>query len=177
MYKFLAASRSESIVFGASRPGYSHAQIEAWIALMQSHQIQRVCCLLAKDQLVRYPDLLGCYKQAFGADQVCWAAIADFTICDRTTLQQNILPFLLTSDQSQKKTVVHCSGGVGRTGQVLAAWLIFGRGFSRQAAIKAVRQMGRNPYEAVMAAPLQGKNPFRVLADLHDLLEACRRDG
>lgn len=137
---------------------------------MKSQGIQRVCCLLDKEQLVRYPDLLSCYKQAFGDENVCWAAIADFEICDRTTLQHTILPFLLTSDQCQQKTVVHCSGGIGRTGQILAAWLVFGRGLSQQAAIRAVRQTGRNPYEAVIAAPLRGKNPFRVLADLSDLL-------
>jgi protein-tyrosine phosphatase len=175
VYKFAAACKTESIIFGASRPGYTDAQIQAWIKFMKSQEIQRVCCLLEKDQLARYPDLLGCYKRAFGAEQVCWAAIADFEICDRTTLQHDILPFLLTSDHGQQKTVVHCSGGIGRTGQVLAAWLIFGRGLPQQAAIKAVRQMGRNPYEAVIAAPLRGKNPFQVLADLNQLLNACKR--
>lgn len=176
MYKFAAACPTESIVFGASRSGYTDVQIQTWISFMKSHGIQRVCCLLGKDQLVRYPGLLGCYEQAFGTENVCWAAIADFEICDRTTLQHTILPFLLTSDQCQRKTVVHCSGGIGRTGQILAAWLVFGRGLSRQAAIQAVRQTGKNPYEAVIAAPLRGKNPLRVLSDLNNLLDACQRD-
>lgn len=143
---------------------------------MKSQGIQRVCCLLDKDQLVRYPDLLGCYRQAFGIENVCWSAIADFEICNRTTLQHTILPFLLASDQCQRKTVVHCSGGIGRTGQILTAWLVFGRGLSQQAAIQAVQQTGRNPYEAVIAAPLRGKNPLRVLTDLNNLLDACQRD-
>ncbi|GAB4386782.1 MAG: hypothetical protein Kow00121_54090 [Elainellaceae cyanobacterium] len=117
--------------------------------------------------------MLGCYKQAFGIENVCWAPIADFEICDRTTLQDIILPFLLMSDQGQQKTAVHCSGGIGRTGQVLAAWLVFGRGLPQQAAIQAVRQTGRNPYEAVIAALFRRKNPFRVLADLNDLVESC----
>lgn len=177
MYKFAAACPTESIVFGASRPGYTDVQIQDWISFMKSQGIQRVCCLLDKDQIVRYPDLLGYYKPAFGSENVCWAAIADFEICDRTTLQHTILPFLLTSDQRQHKTVVHCSGGIGRTGQVLAAWLVFGRGLSQQAAIEAVRQTGRNPYEAVIAAPLRGKNPLRVLTDLNNLLEVCKRDA
>lgn len=143
---------------------------------MKGQGIQRVCCLLERSQLVRYPDLLGYYKQAFGSENVCWAAIADFKICDRCTLLHNILPFLTTSDQRQQKTVVHCSGGVGRTGQVLAAWLVFGRGLSKQAAIAAVRQTGKNPYEAAIAAPLRGKNPFQALAKLNDLLDACSSD-
>lgn len=143
---------------------------------MKSQEIQRVCCLLDKNQLVRYSDLLGCYKQAFGVENVCWAAIADFEICNCTTLHHTILPFLLASDQCQRKTVVHCSGGIGRTGQILTAWLVFGRGLSRQAAIQSVRQTGRNPYEAIIAAPLRGKNPLRVLTDLNNLLDACQHD-
>lgn len=144
---------------------------------MQAQGIQRVCCLLEKDQLVRYDNLLDCYKQAFGTDNICWAAIADFEIVDRTTFQHQILPFLITSARYQQKTVVHCSGGIGRTGQVLAAWLVFGRDLSKQAAIKAVRQMGRNPYEAAIVAPLRGKNPLQMLTALNHLLDGCEHDG
>jgi protein-tyrosine phosphatase len=171
MYKFAAACENELIVFGASRPGYSDLQIRGWIEFMKRKEIQRVCCLLAEEQLVRYPNLLDFYKQEFGADNVCWAAIADFGICDLATLQHKILPFLITSDQYQQKTVVHCSGGIGRTGQILAAWLIFRRGLSKQMSIKAVQQMGRNPYEAAIFAPLLGKNPLQALAELNHLLE------
>lgn len=175
MYKFAAACETESIIFGASRPGYSDARVKDWIDFMKRHGIERVCCLLAEEQLVGYPDLLDCYQQAFGADNVCWAAIADFEICDRATLQQTILPFLMASDRKQQKTVVHCGGGIGRTGQILAAWLIFARGFSKPDAIKAVRKTGRNPYEAAIVAPLRGKNPFRQLAELDRLLQGCDR--
>ncbi|WP_421654434.1 protein-tyrosine phosphatase family protein [Leptothermofonsia sp. ETS-13] len=171
MYKFAAASEHESIVFGACRPGYSNVQIRTWIQFMKTQEMQRICCLLAEDQLARYPNLLDFYQREFGGENVCWAAIADFEICDPATLQNKILPFLTASDQRQQKTVVHCSGGIGRTGHVLAAWLIFGRGLSRQAAIRAVQQTGRNPYEAVIVAPLRGKNPFQVLAKLHQLYE------
>ncbi|MEP0890277.1 hypothetical protein [Leptolyngbya sp. FACHB-16] len=90
---------------------------------MKSQGIQRVCCLLDEDQLVRYPDLLGCYRQAFGTENICWAAIADFEICDRITFQHTILPFLLTSDQCQQRTVVHCSGGLDeRDRSLLHGW-------------------------------------------------------
>lgn len=172
MYKFAAASETESIVFGASRPGYSDVQIQEWIAFMKNQEMQRVCCLLEQRQLDRYPNLLHCYKQAFGTDNVCWAPIVDFTICEQSILHQTILPFLFTSDQQQQKTVVHCAGGIGRTGHILAAWLVLGRGLSKPAAIKAVRQMGRNPYEAAIAAPLRGKNPWQVLAELDRLLSS-----
>ncbi len=172
MYKFTAACKDEAIIFGASRPGYSEAQLKAWTQFMKSQGMQRVCCLLAAEELSRYPNLLDFYQQEFGSEHVCWAAIADFEICDLTTFQHKILPFLLVSAQYQQKTVVHCAGGIGRTGQILAAWLIAGRGVPRQAAIRAVRQMGRNPYEAVIVAPLRGKNPLSMLAALNNLLDA-----
>ncbi|MBE9225067.1 dual specificity protein phosphatase family protein [Phormidium sp. LEGE 05292] len=174
MYKFAAACKNESIVFGASRPGYSEKQIKAWIEFMKSQDIQRVCCLLAEEQLIRYPNLLDSYKLEFGTENVCWAAIVDFEICDLATLHNQILPFLFTSDRYQQKTVVHCSGGIGRTGQILAAWLIAGRSLSQKEAIAAVRRTGRNPFEAVIVAPLRGKNPLRALAKLNYLLNTCR---
>lgn len=172
MYKFAGACKNELIIFGASRPGYSEKQIRAWIEFMKSQGIQRICCLLAQDQLKSYPKLLDSYKQEFGSENVCWAAIADFEICDPATLHNKILPFLFTSDRYQQKTVVHCSGGIGRTGQILAAWLILGRGLSQQAAIEAVRKTGRNPYEAAIFAFLRGKNPLQILAELNYLLNA-----
>jgi protein-tyrosine phosphatase len=65
--------------------------------------------------------------------------------------------------------------GVGRTGQVLAAWLVCGRGFSPQEAIAAVKQTGRSPYEAAIAAVLKGQNPFKVVAQFHAILERCQK--
>ena len=177
MYQFAPACPDEAIVFGACRPGYTEPKLQAWIAFMQSHDIQRVCCLLSESQMVRYPDLLQCYQQTFGADNLCWAPIPDFHLCEVTQLQQKILPFLSESKQQSQKTVVHCRGGLGRTGHILAAWLVFDRGWSTQTAIAAVRATGRKPDEAVWAAPFLGKTPWRVKAELHALLDVCRRSS
>ncbi len=173
MYKFTPAAENEAIVFGAARPGYSEEHLNAWIEFMQSQAIQRICCLLAPVQLTPYANLLNRYRQTFGPDQVCWAPIEDFHIVAPRTLSCQILPFLALANQRQEKVVVHCAGGIGRTGHVLAAWLVAGRGFSTQAAIAAVQQTGRNPYEAVMAAPFNGRNPWKVATELNRLLDAC----
>jgi protein-tyrosine phosphatase len=175
MYKFAAASETESIVFGSARPGYSNQQVNEWIELMQSNAIARVCCLLPDSQLKRYANLLDLYRQTFGIDHVCWAPIEDFHLVDPDLLIHQILPFLAIADQKNERVVVHCSGGVGRTGHVLAAWLVAGRGLSKQAAIAAVRQTGKNPYEAIIAAPFKGRNPWNVAAELDLLLEECDR--
>jgi len=175
MYKFAAASEQELIVFGAAKPGYRDEEVDRWIDFMQRQKIDRVCCLLPDAQLVRYLDLLGTYRTVFGCDRVCWAPIADFEFADRETLVDRILPFLASANRSGDRVVVHCGGGIGRTGHVLAAWLVCGRGFSNQKAIAAVKKTGRNPYEAAIFALLKGRNPWKVAAEIDTLLDDCRR--
>ncbi|NHC33105.1 protein-tyrosine phosphatase family protein [Scytonema millei] len=174
MYKFAPASKQETIVFGSARPGYSEAKVRDWLQYMKDRDIKRVCCLLPQKQLAPYSDLLGTYAREFGSQQVCWTPIEDFTLAQPEILTGKILPFLLEADRQTEKVVVHCSGGVGRTGHVLAAWLVRGRGFSNREAIAAVRQMGRNPYEVAIAVVFQGKNPFKMVAELESLLDRCR---
>jgi protein-tyrosine phosphatase len=172
MYKFAAAWEQELNIFGSAKPRPSDAQVDRWVAFMQNQGIQRVCCLLPRSQLVGYSDLLGCYRQQF--NQVCWAPIEDFQLANRETLAQKILPFLADADLRNEKIVVHCVGGVGRTGQVLAAWLVRRWGLSNREAIAAVKRTGRNPYEAAFMAPLRGKSPWKAIAELNQLLDACR---
>ncbi len=174
MYKFASAWEQETIVFGASQPGYTDNQVYDWIEFMKSQNIKRVCCLLSEKQLANYAHLLDTYSQEFGNQQVCWTPIEDFNLSDLETLTQKILPFLITANQQNEKVVVHCAGGIGRTGHILAAWLVSVRGFSNKDAISAVRRTGRNPDEAVIAAPMLGKNPFQVAEELNILLNSCR---
>jgi protein-tyrosine phosphatase len=172
-YKFAAASADESIVFGAARAGYSDRQVRDWIEFMQARDIQRVCCLLSPDRLDRYSDLLGIYRSNFGIDRLCWAPIEDFKLPDPQLLIDRILPFLDLADRSHEKVVVHCSGGVGRTGVILAAWLVARRGLSPKSAISTIKRTGRNPSEAVIAAPFLGRNPWQVMSELNNLLNRC----
>ena len=174
MYKFAAAWENEPIVFGASRPGYFNNEVNDWVEFMKCQGIQRVCCLLCDNQLAHYSDLLGTYQQEFGNQQLCWAPIEDFHLSDLETLTMKILPFLAEADKQSEKVVVHCSGGIGRTGHVLAAWLVSGRGLSNKVAIAAVRKTGRNPYEAAIAAGMRGRNPFKAVGQLNRLLDECR---
>jgi protein-tyrosine phosphatase len=163
---FSAAAPHEPTVFGARRPGFplpvvDRSAVNTWITFMQSQQIRRVVCLLPQRQLAGYDQLLDIYQHIFGIPNVCWAPIHDFRLADPVTLTHIILPFLAQADQQHERVVVHCSGGVGRTGHVLAAWLVSFRGLSNKDAIAAVRQMGRNPREA--------RDP-----GLDQLLDTCR---
>jgi protein-tyrosine phosphatase len=84
------------------------------------------------------------------------------------------LPFLESANSKGERVVVHCSGGIGRTGQVLAAWLVSGRGLSNKQAIAAVKKTGPNPYEAAIVACFKGRNPWVVVEELNALLDDCR---
>lgn len=110
--------------------------------------------------------LLKIYREELGEDKVCWAPVEDFYLCGYNMLTKRILPFLKETDE---RAVVHCSGGSGRTGHVLAAWLVAGRGFSVERALAAVVEMGRNPHEAVEVGNA-------TEGELHALLERCRND-
>ncbi|QBD76908.1 protein phosphatase [Ktedonosporobacter rubrisoli] len=150
---FGPASAQEAYVFGARRPGFpfvsvSSRLVHTWTSFMQSQGIARVLCLLPSRQLAAYDDLLGTYRQVFGENNVLWAPIADFHLAEEAQLIDQILPFLLEGEQKQEKTVVHCSGGVGRTGHILAAWLVSSRGMSNEEAIAAVKRQGRNARES-----------------------------
>lgn len=162
------AAPEEPIVFGAQGPAYSSLRIREWIAYMKAHGIRRVCCLLHADQLRSYKeDLLAAYRREFGAENVCWAPIADYHLCDVGLLKTRILPFLRESANQSAPVVVHCQGGRGRAGHVLAAWLVFGRGVPVADAVAAVKAMGRNPHEAADWGNAQPE-------DLYILLEACQ---
>jgi protein-tyrosine phosphatase len=175
-YNFGPAAAGEEIVFGARRPDIPSPRsrrrpVDAWIAFMLGRGMRRVVCLL-DDELSDYDDLLGDYQRAFGPPRVRHAPIPDFRLADPPMLLDVILPFLDQADARGEKTVVHCAGGSGRTGHVLAAWLVHGRGYTAQAALAAVRSapgVRRNPCEAV--------DDDQARARLAALLAAAARPG
>jgi protein-tyrosine phosphatase len=157
-YNFGPAAPKEEIIFGASMPGLMHSYpvpdeiVTEWMEGMQKHGIQRVCCLLPSKQLENFAsNLLNQYADFFGVKNVCWAPIPDFHLSDPQTLENIILPFLQSSDLNSSPTVVHCAGGVGRTGHILAAWLVYGRSYTPLNALTSVTGTSatRNPYEAI----------------------------
>jgi hypothetical protein len=82
------------------------------------------------------------------------------------------------ADQAAEKVAVHCSGGIGRTGQVLAAWLIHARGYTVEAATvmfekcTGTRGGGRRPMrvggcvDRMLSTAKAGQSPARPRARL-----------
>ncbi len=148
-FNFGPAVEDELIVFGARRPGYLPSDVTRWIAYMRKQGIQRVVCLLSGKEFGSKvaADLLDTYERVFGDDRVFHSPIEDFQLAHRTTIK-DILKFIAASEHEKEKVVVHCSGGMGRTGHVLACWLVMGRNFEPLDAIREVRRMGRTPTDS-----------------------------
>jgi protein-tyrosine phosphatase len=163
-FRFGPGGAGESTVFGACRPGKSREEIAEWIAFMQQNGIACVCCVIPSEYLAEEPvDLLAAYREAFGAENVLHAPIADFSLCDEETMAGQILPFLRDADARGGRAVVHCWAGMGRTGHVLAAWLTRGRGMTPDQALRTVIAMGRNPCESIEYGGATEEELYRLL--------------
>ena len=164
-FNFGPASQNERIVYGSQKPGFSQHAIEEWARFMLDQGIKRVCCLLDRSQLQSYSlDLGSTYERHFGKGNICMEPITDYHLCEARTLHGMILPFLRESDESEGPVVVHCWSGNGRTGHVLAAWLVAARGLDPMEAITTVEGTGRKPREAVHAGTASLEQLLQLLA-------------
>ena len=156
IYRFYPAGEGEEIVFGSARPGAGlfpagYEEVKRWLEFVKGNGIQRVCVLLTEGELMRYYnfDLLDIYLKAFGAGRVCYAPVEDFSVVPPELMKYKIIPFLRKSDITGERVVVHCANGLGRTGQVMAAWLVQGRGWEPEDALEEVKRL-RRPLEPVV---------------------------
>lgn len=167
---FSPAGPGELIVHGSRKPDTSPEHVSAWVRFMRQQGIARVCCLLDTAQLQTYhPSLESQYTTHFGGANVCMAPITDYHLAERPLLHGRILSFLRGSDLSKQPVVVHCWSGNGRTGHVLAAWLVAARGLEPMKVIRTVEATGRKLREAVT----QGN---ATLEELLELLRSCAVD-
>ncbi len=169
-HRFGPAAPESDIVYGACCPGWHTAAthevaLDQWLASMRAKGIKRICCLLTGRQLDDNDANIGQYRQTFGADAVLHAPIPDRRLAGVEMLSEQIFPFLDDAVAANEPVVVHGLAGIARTGQVLAAWLVYRHGYGPNEAIETVRDMGRDP----LALLEQGDT---TRADLIEILQA-----
>ncbi len=169
-FAFGPACSEERFVFGSQRPGYgpgkvSLSAVHVWLSFIKEKGIRRICCLLQERELQTYYEnnLVETYSKEFGDLNVLAVPVKDFHLAEISALRDEILPFLAESEEKELPVLVHCSGGLGRTGHVLAAWVVYRYGLPVEEALDAVN---RNPREAV-----QWGNATEE--ELFSLLRAC----
>lgn len=171
-FGFGPPSRDEKLIYGAQRPGYPGKFVQKqvaddWISFMKAQGVRRFVCLLSEDELKYYPTLsgglLGLYAAAFGMDNVLWAPTADRQLPTGEAVR-HILYFLHDATLKGEKSVVHCSAGLGRTGLVLAAWLVYQHNLTERKAIRTVEEQNRSPREAVLYGSVKENELMDVLA-------------
>ena len=89
------------------------------------------------------------YAEIFGSDNALHAPIPDAKLASPALLDREILPFLDSAAEADERVVVHGLAGLGRTGQVLAAWLVAHHEYRPHEAVDTVREMGRDPAVAI----------------------------
>lgn len=136
--------------YGSIRERVPEEDVDQWIENSREDGIERVVVLLSEKELTTYyDDLLRRYREEFGGDNVLHAPVEDYSACSHEQLHDEVLPFLRESVKNDADVAVHCSAGVGRTGQVLFAWLVDEQGMSVEDAISEVKEVGCNPLEAL----------------------------
>ena len=155
-HRFAPAAPDEEYVYGACSPGWHTAAdhddaLADWIGFVRAREVERVCCLLPGNGSDCVGGVVDAYRDAFGDERVLHAPVPDYHLVAPATLDREILPFLDDAAAADERVVVHCLAGIGRTGQVLAAWLAYDRGYGADRAVETVTGMGRDPRDAVRA--------------------------
>jgi hypothetical protein len=153
-HRFAPAAPDEEYVYGACCPGWhsagSHADaLEDWLSFMSANDIERVCCVLPGSSHGGIGRNIDAYRDAFGRANVRHVPITDRGLADKRRLGDEIFPFFEQAVGAGERVVVHGLDGIGRTGQVLATWLVHDRQYSPQRAMSTVERMGRLPDDPV----------------------------
>ncbi|WP_459194850.1 protein-tyrosine phosphatase family protein [Halosimplex sp. J119] len=167
-HRLAPAAPDEEHVYGACSPGWhsaaGHSEALAdWIAVVRASDIERVCSL--QPGAAQSPDSeTDSYTDVFGEDNVLHAPVPDGRLVSPALLERELLPFIDDAVAADERIVVHCLDGIGRTGQVLAAWLAHDRGYEPERAIETVESTGRKPREPVHRGNATEQELYDLLA-------------
>lgn len=167
------AAPDEQYVYGSCAPGWHAAAdhetcLREWVDDMRAAGMKRVCCLIAAERDEAEQANVGVYREEFGPDRTLHASIPTGRIAEPERLTEEILPFLEAATKHEEPVVVHGLSGLGRTGQVLAAWLAYDRGYRPERAVATVRDVGRDPAESIEQGAATEANLFELLETVRE---------
>jgi hypothetical protein len=153
-HRLAPAAPDEGHVYGACSPGWHAAAdyetcLAEWIEDMRAAGIERVCCLMTGPSDGAPPANVQAYESAFGSERVLHAPVPNGELVSQSVLAEQILPFLRSGKRMDEPVVVHGLAGLGRTGQVLAAWLVAEYDYRAEEAVRTVKRTGRDPSDAI----------------------------
>lgn len=113
------------------------------VEMLEHEGTTHVVCLLSSDELAAYgvPEALDVYRQR--SFQVHQLPIKDQVVCSVEEMHAAV-GFMCEALKSGGRVVIHCAGGLGRSGIAAAAYLTEARGRSADEAIALVRRV-RSP--------------------------------
>jgi protein-tyrosine phosphatase len=120
-----------------------HRSLTADIAVLGAEGVNKVVCLLTENEFEEYgvEGLLAAYRAA--NLEVVHVPMRDQGVCSRSEMQ-TLVESLQQDMALGKRVLVHCVGGLGRSGTVAACYLRNRHGYSAEEALALVRQV-RSP--------------------------------
>lgn len=128
----------DNLMYGCQRPGASDEfskpgaippeEVTKWTTFLKNQGVARVLCLLNKGELEFY--------QPPGYQSLVEQAGLKVTMCDVFTpnAKDVAIKAFEEMEQTNEKMAIHCSGGEGRTGVVMGAWLVHKKGMTPEEA-------------------------------------------
>ncbi len=113
------------------------------IETLKNHEVTHVVTLVPKEDLKAYgvPGLPGTMEKA--GLKTYHLGIQDYKVCSTAQMKQ-LLQWLQEKKSQGKSVVIHCVGGLGRSGLVAAAYLVAEKNMTAARAIAEIRRI-RSP--------------------------------
>jgi protein-tyrosine phosphatase len=124
IHNFGPASSRDTCVYTSERPGnppgkndlVPDEKVHEYITFMKEQGIGRIILLLDENEIAIYSDLLAMY-QAGGLQY-------NMQSMNEHGAAKKIAAILKASEKQGERVCAHCTGGIGRSGRVAAAWLV-----------------------------------------------------
>lgn len=146
-----------------------------FVKIMKERNIKMVIVLLTDKEMIEWygQSLPGFYRKH--GLRVVHFPIRDFSVPDSLESFDN-LEEKLSQEITNNDVLVHCAGGLGRTGMVIAGLAIH-RGRSAEEAIQLVRRMREGSVEAPEQEKFlkQYSSSLELKENLHNILKNIRR--